>query len=242
MEMVTTAVAVVGAKGGCAATSAAVLAAFGLADALAGGQRPVMADCTGDIALTLDIGEEIAGISEVAAGEVELRDALWDLVEDADSAAAMPLFMGRGLRRSTPEQVAAVAASLAEAGFVPVLDCGAGRDAVPLLSALEASLLVSRIVTLVATPAAANAAAALGPGGPGARRVLYDQGDGLVSAEEFASVFPVDATIGVIPQWHDWQMSREVPQQLVRAAGSSEQTPAGTAIAVLTALLVQPTA
>ena len=241
MEMVTTGVAVVGAKGGCGTTAVAILAGFGLADALAGGRQPVLVDSVGDIAVTLDISDDLAGVTDVAAGEAELGDALWDLVDDADAAASMPAFLGRGTLRCSPGQVAEVTAALVEADFCPVVDCGAGRDAVPLLEALGSGPVLSRLMTLVPTPAAANAAVALGRGGPGARRVLLDLGtETVVPAADFASAFGTDATVGAIPQWQSWLLDRELPAMLAAAVKNPDATPAGNAIRALMGLLLQP--
>ena len=239
--MVTTGVTVAGAKGGCGTTAVTILTAFGLASAGAPSLRPVMMDCNGDLAATLDISDELPGLAEIAAGEGSVEDGVWELGYDAEAAATMPGFVGRGSSECPPAATAMIAADLVAANFCPVIDCGSGHDAAPLLDALQSGPVMSHFVTLVPSPAAANAAVRLGRAGPGGRRILVDLGiETVVSAAEFASVFDVDATIDAIPEWQDWLLAREVPQMLARAAQDTTRSAAGDALRTLTGLLLHP--
>ena len=241
MELVTNGAAVAGVGGGMGCTTAAMLAGMVLASDRAQGIHAVLVDVRADIAVMLGKPTDMAGITDLADHGGGLETVLRELSADAAALAEgrlpLPLLLPAGSRQGTSHDVAAAVSEVIERGWRPVVDCGSRDSALELFDAVVDPYVLSRIVVLDHTPAAAARAEPFGLAGV---RLLREREVAELTVDAFCEHFPIDAVMPRMPEWDEWVNERVVPQRLVEAMAGNGDGPAAAALAGVAALLLQP--
>ena len=244
MELVTSGAAIASAGGGMGATTTTLLTAMVLAaDRVLGpgGPNAVMVDVRGDLAVMLGQPLDLPGLTDLVDRGEPLEAGLMELTDDVEALAAgrmpLPLLLPRGHREPTPDDVGAAVAGIIGRNWRPVVDCGTRDGAVELLEALVNPFVLSRIVVLDNTPAAAARAEAFGMSGV---RMLREAEFAELTVEQFCELFPVDGVLPHMPRWDSWVTDHEVPTRLVEAMAGSGDAAAMSALTAVAGLLLQP--
>ena len=244
MELVTSGAAIASAGGGMGATTTTMLTGMVLAaDRIVGpgGPNAVMVDVRGDLAVLLGQSLDLPGLTDLVDQGEPLEAGLMELTDDVQALAAgrmpLPLLLPRGHREPTPDDVGAAVAGIIKRDWRPVVDCGTREVAIGLLDALVNPFVLSRIVVLDNTPAAAARAEAFGMTGV---RLLREAQFAELTAAEFCELFPVDGVLPHMPLWDSWVADHEVPTRLVEAMAGSGDDAAMSALTAIAGLLLQP--
>lgn len=239
LGMVTRGVAVAGVKGGVGTTLVSLLAAFALETHRSDDQVTVMVDVGGDIAVALGI-EQGAGICEVAAG-VPIEEVLMELVEnphdDPEPTWELPVLLRQGERRPSLGEVDDAVSQIRSMGWLPVVDCGSREKGALMLADLSERWLLSRLMCLVPTVAAAEARWAFSEAD---MAVLVPVNEGILDVEDFAADAEVDAVLPFMDHLDSWQHDRRTHLEFAAARVGQGDAQAAAAVSAVAALLEIP--
>ena len=239
LGMVTRGVAVAGVKGGVGTTMVTLLAAFALETHRRDDQVTVLVDVGGDIAVALGI-EQGAGICEIADG-VPIDEVLMELVEnphdDPEPMWELPVLLRQGERRPSLGEVDDAVSQIRSLGWLPVVDCGSHERGALMVADLAERWLLSRLMCLVPTVAAAEARWAFSEADAA---VLVAVNEGILDIEDFAVDAEVHTVLPFIEDLDGWQHERRTHHEFAAARDGRGDPQAAAAISAVAALLEIP--